>query len=266
MDSASYVYAIVGEDTPLPSAEHVPPASNLTRVPYRNLAAVTGHVVDDRRRLTTEAVLRHEAVVEAVRQQGRALPVRFGTVLRDARAVTRALAERYDELAADLERVGDKVELSLTVLLPAFALNDAAFHDLGAESAGIASGSGAGYLRARAAELERNDVLTDSALALAGALDDTLGRLALERRVALMPKPRIAVRMTYLLDPSAVAAFRAAFDARRPAWAEWRMLLTGPWPPYSFVRQREAVDRGISAAGLAEVAQRFTDRMWGRAG
>ena len=264
MGSAWYVYAIVGEDTPLPLLERGHADVGLTRLRCGKLAAIAGPAPDDRLRLTTEAALHHEAVVEAVRLQGPGLPVRFGTVFRDAAAVECALLERYDVLAADLERIGDKVELSLTVLWPR-AANDAGSEDVRATSAPSAPAMGAAYLRARAAELERSDALTERARALARELDDTLGSLALERRVAIMPKPLVAVRATYLLDPGAVAAFRAAFDAMREVRGELRVLLTGPWPPYSFVRQGESVG-STPGSGLAEIARRFTDRMWGRAG
>lgn len=264
MASAWYVYAIVGVDTPLPRVERGQPDAVLTRVPYGKLAAVAGLVADDRPRLTTEAALHHEAIVEAVRLQGPALPVRFGTVFRDAGAVARALAERHDVLAADLERIGDKVELSLTVLWPQ-AASDLAPEDTRAKWEPGAPATGAAYLRARAAELERGNALTEKARALARELDDRMGSLALDRRVAIMPKPPVAVRTTYLLHAGAVATFRAAFDAMREVRGELRVLLTGPWPPYSFVRQGDA---GASTPdpGLAGIAQRFTERMWGRAG
>ena len=263
MGSACYVYAIVGADTPLPQ-ERGHSEIALTRVTCGQLAAVAGPAAADGPRLTAEAALRHEAVVEAVRQHGPALPVRFGTVFRDAGAVARALSDKYDVLAADLERVGDKVELSLTALWPESS-NDAQPQPPQGEPSPSASLRGAAYLRARAKELERGEALAERARALARELDDTLGGVALERRVALMPKPLVAVRATYLLDPGAVAAFRAAFDAMHAARGELRLLLTGPWPPYSFVRHGDS-GGATPSGGLAEIAQRFTENMWGRAG
>ena len=108
MASAWYVYAIVGEDATLPRTASL--GVGLTRVTWRKLAAVARPVVGERPRLTTTAALHHEAVVEAVRQHAPALPVRFGTVFCDVAAVERALAERYEVLRADLDRVGDKFE------------------------------------------------------------------------------------------------------------------------------------------------------------
>src|SRR5204862_126411 len=74
----------------------------VSTVPWRALAAATSPLQSGALRPTEENVWRHEAIVEALRQVGPALPVRFGTVLADADAVAHALAERYDVLVADL--------------------------------------------------------------------------------------------------------------------------------------------------------------------
>jgi hypothetical protein len=248
--SACYVYAVVGRDTPVPSAVRGSPA--LTMVPCGGLAAVTERIDDERAAPTLDAVLRHEAVVEAVLRRGRALPVRFGTVFPDARSVAAALADRYEALTSDLDRLGDKVELSLSALWAT-----------GGDEAGRSSppretashGAGATYLHARAADLRREDQLKVRAAEVARDLDRTLGPLALERRHSLLPSPAVAVRVAYLLDSARVGAFRAAVEDMRDARAEPRLVLTGPWPPYSFVESaktgRAGADDSLGAlAGI----------------
>ena len=254
MSSACYVYAIVRRDTPLPANGAV----ELAMVPWRELAAVTGRMGNDSAPLTMDAMLHHETVVEAVRRQGPALPVRFGTVFRDATAVASALADRYEPLAADLDRLGNKVELSLTALWAA-PVDDASASSPKEEGAPAARSAGARYLHARAAELRRDDALRERAGIVARKLDQVLGSLALERRVSLAPMPRVAVRAAYLLDPAGVSSFRAAFDAMHRAERDVRLLLTGPWPPYSFVRRTETESGAGSVGRLAELAQILTD-------
>lgn len=253
MSSACCVYAIVRRDTPLPSPRVEPHARGLSLVPCRDLAAVTGRMTDAAAPAGVNAVLRHEAVVEAVCRQGRALPVRFGTVFRDPSDVASAIAGRYESLAADLLRLGDKVELSLTALwasppgdTPAVATRDV-------------RGGGAGYLRARAAEHHHADALRERARAAARTLDQSLGALALERRRWLLPTPGTAWRATYLLDAGAVGAFRQAFDLARGTLAGVRVLLTGPWPPYSFVQNNERMDVASPHGALATLVQLMTE-------
>ena len=90
-------------------------------------------------------------------------------------------------------------------------------------------------MRGRIAAFRRGELVKEQARVLAGTLDDALGTRALERRVSLAPKPRVAFRAAYLMDPADVGAFRAAFNEMR-CQADVCFLLTGPWPPYSFVR------------------------------
>jgi hypothetical protein len=261
VSSACYVYAVVGRDTPLPAGGTAGGVAELALVPWRELAAVTGRIGSDGAPFTVEAVLRHEAIVEAVRQQGRALPVRFGTVFRDAASVASALADRYEPLEADLDRLGDKVELSLTALWAAPPAGDGPTAAAAEARESSGQSAGARYLQARAAELRRDEALQERARAVAQELDQVLGRLALERRMSLVPTPRIVVRAAYLLDPANVGAFKAAFEAIRRTRRELRVLLTGPWPPYSFVG-RAAPEGGTPSHGrLSALVRQLTEAM-----
>ena len=256
MRSAHYVYAIVRPGTPLPhiGAGGIGPGLDMVR--WRELAAVTERIEDAGAPVTMEAVLHHETVVEAVRQHGPALPVRFGTVFPDATSVASALAERCELLASDLDRLGDKVELSLTALWPTDPVSEEQATPAGEGT--TAPNAGVRYLYARAAELRRAEAMKKRARSLAANLDQVLGGWALEQRVSFLPTPRIALRAAYLLDPVAVAAFRTVFDTMRCEQREVRLLLTGPWPPYSFVTRAETKDDSETDGRLAELTRVLT--------
>jgi hypothetical protein len=265
--SACYVYAIVGRGTPLPSRDMNGVRAELSMVSCRELAAVTETRGDDLGRVTTsssttDAVLHHEAVVEAVRRQGAALPVRFGTVFRSTTAVVSAIEAQYEPLTADLGRLGDKVEVGLTALWA----EDALMCEPPENALSLQESAGARYLRARAAEFQRDDALKERARAVSRELDHVLGAMAIERRVSLCPMPRVAVRATYLLNPSRVTAFKAAFEATRQARGEVRVLLTGPWPPYSFVNRTETEGGAAPDDRFAELAQFLNNARRGRRG
>ena len=238
MPSACYVYAILAREPPLSSGLRGFGGAAVSTVPWRALAAATSPLQSDAPRPTPENVWRHEAIVESLRQQGPALPVRFGTVLADAAAVADALAARYDVLAADLARLGDKVEFSLSVLWdpPRTLEEDQALRR-------EAQGPGARYLQARLAAHRREAAGREKARALARALDRELSVHALERRCTLLPTPRMAVRAAYLLEPGRVPAFQDAFAQLRRAHPDLRLLVSGPWPPYSFVTPPEGDER-----------------------
>jgi hypothetical protein len=256
LTNACYVYAIVGRDTPLPCVG-ADAAPVLAMVSWRGLAAVTGDVGDDQAILSMEAVRRHEAVVEAVRQRGPALPVRFGTVFRDATSVASALAGRYEPLEADLGRLGDKVEMGVTALWA--AETPAGGTDNAPREAGtLELSAGARYLRSRAAEVARDDAQKERAITVVRKLDRVFGARALERRVSLRPASRVAFRISYLLHPAHVCAFKAAFETTHAAIEEVRLLLTGPWSPYSFVHRAKTEDGTSPDGRLAALVELFT--------
>src|SRR5438445_2981586 len=107
MSEGQYVYAVVARDATLPAGLTGLMAESLTTTTCRDLAAGTSRVEADALNPDVENVLRHEEVVEAVRERVPALPVRFGTVFRDVASLERALDRRYEPLASDLARLGD---------------------------------------------------------------------------------------------------------------------------------------------------------------
>ena len=259
MASACYVYAILARETPLPTGLRGFDGAPVALVPYRDLAAATSPLEHSAPRPTPQNMWRHEAIVEALRRQGFALPVRFGTVLADAAAVARALAARYDVLAADLARLGDKVELSLSVLWDP-PRSPEQEHTPSSGAAREAQGPGARYLHARLAAHHREAAGREKARALARELDRELGAHALERRCTLLPTPRLAVRAAYLLEPGRIRAFRDAFDQLRRAHPDLRLLVSGPWPTYSFVTPPEGGRRKTDDGSAEQSFAGQTDR------
>src|SRR5205085_1421329 len=57
----------------------------------------------------------HYAIVASIHDAGPSLPSQFGQVFSDEAALARALDARHAELRESLERVGDRVEMSLTL-------------------------------------------------------------------------------------------------------------------------------------------------------
>jgi gas vesicle protein GvpL/GvpF len=237
-----YVYAIVPGGATLPSGLTGFLNDALTAVRRGDVAAVTSRVDGPILRATAEQIMRHEEIVEAVWHSGPALPVRFGTILPDAASVERALDRTYDALVADLARLGGTVEFGLSVLWDKPEADDrpATTPDTPTEDVG---GRGAAYLRARAATMRREEARRTRARILAEKVDGRLGPHALEQRQTLAPTERLAVRIAYLVDREGTRTFRQAFEDLRAEAGSHRLLLSGPWPPYSFVRRDDSVER-----------------------
>jgi len=200
-----------------------------------------------------ENLLRHEAIVEAICAGAAALPVRFGVILPDGAAVERALERQRDTLRADLLRIGDKVEMGVIALWNPVATQEA---EVSAEETSAADQRaeprpGLAYLRARQAQYQRSATMRARAERLGDALDAELRPRPLQTQRALCPSPRLALRAVHLLERAQVGAFGEAFDAaRRRHAAEARLLLSGPWPPYSFVTAQRSITPAHASAHI----------------
>jgi hypothetical protein len=211
-------------------------------------------------------VLRHEAVVEALGQAGPTLPVRFGTVLADPLAVVQAIAGKYSVLLADLTRLGDKIELGLTLLwdtppgqdeAPARQETLARRQAFWAAElpASNTSGSGTRYLEARRTQYRREAAQQNKARALIADLDEAFRPYALEQRYRVLASPRLAVRAAYLVQPGHIQEFQQAIGNICGNQPDLRWLLSGPWPPYTFVTGAGKVFQqgaGLKFDGLEE--------------
>jgi hypothetical protein len=189
---------------------------------------------------TVDDVLRHEVIVETLRESGPSLPVRFATILANVPAVIQALVARYDILRDDLLRIGDKVECGLMALWPAPSVegdnwpdnDDPVTRSAGREARG---GPGTDFLRARVLQHRCSMAARERASTLARELDVTLRPYAMDGRCAIAPTPRMAVRASYLVHPYSIKRFHDGFEEVRNTHRDLHFLLTGPWPPYSFV-------------------------------
>ena len=195
----------------------MPARGGVRAVADGDLAAVCGPVI--RGEVTAEALWEHEQIVEALMADRDVLPVRYGTLLPDDRAVAQALRDKHAEFAASLESVRGSVELAVRV----FPSGDAGPAAVMPPS----SMTGTEYLRAQA----RTAADEADATAIVHA---PLARAARADTVARVNRPGELMRAAYLVARDATAAFSARVQEIQDGNPRLRITCTGPWPPYSF--------------------------------
>lgn len=240
MPEYRYVYSVLTRETHLPKGLVGIDGGSLYAISCGDLVAAAGTVTRAKILPTTENVLRHEAIVEAVHREGASVPVRFGTVLPDTDAVRETLAAHREQLTKDIACVGDKQEMGVIVL---WSQSEADSDGLAAEDtrqdddegASQQHHSGTRYMLARFREYKREAELRDKATSIQWDVDGVLRIHTLDSKHSVLPTPGIAVRASYLIEPGQIGSFTLAFDELRRQRSDLRMLLTGPWPPYNFV-------------------------------
>lgn len=209
-------------------------------------------LVTDLPRLTEYAV-RHEQAIRAL--LGSALvPMSFGAVYRSPGRVAALLAERAEELRTLLDRLEGRQEWGLKVIADTPAVLEAAERESEelrrlADQAAAATPGRAYLIDRRRDQLRAREAARLAADTLA-AIMASLGRLA-AASVQDDPGPpqpgateRLALRAAFLVDRAAAESFvqTAACLSESTAPRGFRLEVSGPWAPYSFVRNAGAGD------------------------
>ena len=174
-----------------------------------------------------DALWAHERVVERLMVDRAVLPMRFGSSVDDEDALRRVLIERQLPLVATLAKVAGRVELGVRGLELDAVPNGGAPAALAAVTAGAPSGRE--YLVAKLRHGQQ-------ANRLATELHEPLAALSAEVRVQAPRGAEDVLRGAYLVERGVLPRFRATVERLQHAHPEVAILCTGPWPPYTFVR------------------------------
>ncbi|MGH8698838.1 MAG: GvpL/GvpF family gas vesicle protein, partial [Burkholderiales bacterium] len=176
-------------------------------------------------RATLEA---HDAVVRRLAAlAGALLPVRFGTMVASERALAEAVAVQARPLAAALELVAGREQMTLRLYGPPAAATTAGAAEPDASE--LAPGPGARYLTARLRDHRRAQ-----APPALGPLRAALAPLVHGERIERHATPPLIASVYHLVARGSAADYRAALEAALPALEPLRAAASGPWPPYAF--------------------------------
>ena len=219
----------------------------LHAVEHRGLAAVVSDVDLDefgeeglRRHMEElswlEEVARgHDDVVRGLAGLGAVAPLRLATICLDDQAVRARLEEWHAELEAALQRVEGRAEWSVKLYVdrPGEA-------DRPPEPVSREPGAGAAYLRRKQTLTQRRQEASQQAADLAEQLHALAADHAVASRRLRAQDPRLTghtgtmvLNGAYLVpaDDESFAEALARFAGEHP---ELRVVVQGPWPPYSF--------------------------------
>jgi hypothetical protein len=217
-----YAYGIAHPSPTLPPGRRGLGGAALRVLETRGLAAVYSQHRRFRARPEAALVIEHERVLEAVMACAPVLPMRFGTQLDSTERLAAAVAGRHRELRAALDRVRGRVELGVRVLPT----------DPPAARPPSPS-SGRDHLLSLAAARRRDE-------RIAGQIHHPLDDLAAGSVVREhSPSPTVMVA-AYLVDTGQVDSFRHRADEVAASHPDVRVVVTGPWPPYSFTGEGTA--------------------------
>lgn len=188
-------------------------------------------------------VFRHEAVIEEAMSQAPVLPAQFATLFTSTDSLRRFVFEHRQSIGGFLDGLGDRREWAVKGLFNSAEALRTADSRKSAAGGGQAPSPGIRYFeeKRRQSQLERDSKAPLKEFCARAAT--TLGALSWASRERRCPAPGtgeagvdVLVNWAFLLSPSALRDFRAALDRLNcddpiPGLS---LVLTGPWPPYSF--------------------------------
>ena len=232
------LYGIVGWPGPASCRVQGLGGSPVRFLPQQELAAVVSGSPPAPWPVDEEHLTHHEAVVEELMRSQPILPVRFNTFLRTAEEARHLLQERAQEFRVSLERVAGRVEMGLRVL---WDPPDDPVRPEGQPAP--TGGPGTEYLRRRVREAQGRAAQRRAGVALIQSLHATFQPLAAACQLHPFPSDRFLLAAAYLVEQERIGAFREQAAKKLGESPSVGLLLTGPWPPYSFAN---GVEYGIA--------------------
>lgn|GEM_PF-1691395 len=213
--------------------------------PYKSIGAAVSDVYREECLQDISAVAHHESVIESLMEQFSLLPARFGTTVSDQEQLDELLRENYASFCRDLQRLEDKVEFDLKVLWPAYEIRmsieqNEASHEAFARLQKTDS-PGARYALYKQRERAILRMLERKAAERSDEIQGLLLRFCTESRCEILPSEGIMLRGAYLVDRSRCDDMRRAVETLQSNTTKHSFVLTGPWPPHSFINLDEKI-------------------------
>jgi hypothetical protein len=214
--------------TPIEAADPAPTGLRgqpLIRVEEQGLAAWATEFHPSLDQLTREDLLSHHALVMRLHQLHVSVaPARFPTWLADVEAARHLIESRCGELSSTLEKVRECTELSVTAVWLTADDDGAPVPD--------AATPGRRYLLERQQAFAGSDRRHQRARELADEVERLVGPDLVEAQRRVCPSTTVAASIALLVPRARAAEVKARLSPVEPGV---RILVNGPWPPYSFV-------------------------------
>jgi hypothetical protein len=240
-----YIYCIIdwGEKKPIGNFGNIGIGENAVyTIDYKDIAAVVSTIPFKQMDSNLNDIVAHQRVVEAAREAGTVLPVRFGVILKNEEGIKKLLAGSYKDYGAKISRLKGKDEIGIKVLLNKTSLKKIEAQTEQSEEIRkikqemSAAKPGTSYfLKLRLQDAMKNETLMKIDR-MVGEINTSLAEAAEDKRLLKGDVGEIVLNAAYLVDKGRIRAFDAKVKELKERFEKDGMTLhrSGPWAPYSF--------------------------------
>lgn len=191
-----------------------------------DVTALVSNLEGDTIPVNRENVLAHAAVVRSVLDQTTPLPFRFGTLVTEAQLGS-YITSRKTALEEKLAHVRDCVEMSVKIIWK-IAKDQT-------EQPVAEPGTGTAFLAEKRREILGDERRAAEAKEIASWLHQSVSGLMRDEQVSLRPNEALMLAASHLVERARVEQYQEQLAEARKNRPELHFLVSGPWPPYSFV-------------------------------
>lgn len=222
-----YVYCLAEGVDKIAETIHGVSGAPVRLVKIEDFSVLVSKLEIDTVPVNRENVLAHAAVVRSVMDQATPLPFRFGTFVTEAQ-LSSYITTRKPALEAKLAHVRNCVEMSVKIIW------EIAKPEQG-EPPVAEQGAGTAFLVEKRRELRGDERRAADAEEVANWLHRSVIGRTRDEQVSLRPNETLMLAASHLVERAQLEQYRQQIAEARENRPELHFLVSGPWPPYSFV-------------------------------
>jgi len=180
--------------------------------------------------LNQKAGVDHARVIAECFQRSTVLPLRFGTVFTDDKSLRESIHSNEKQFQTNIDKLRGKSEMHLKIFL-----DDCGSHSL--DKNVPAEGVGREYPSSLRENVARNRERQTRARAVSFQMHRLFMPLDEEVSCRITDSGRMVLDIAHLIDRKSVERYQNKFAAAIAVMRDYRMQVSGPWPPYHFVNR-----------------------------
>jgi len=214
--------------------------SDLYVLTFKDISVAVSDFTPSKYTISKELAIDFARVIEELSQQVILLPVRFGTFLKSDEIVNQLLISHYDSFLKNLQKVENKYEFGLKALWDYEKCSEkirtkSASEVVKAGDYFSTSTIHTNYLLEKIKKHRMEDALLKHVEALVEEILRHLAEINPDCKFKKMVTNSIILDAVFLVKKNKKDEFIQAIEVFKQQHNDLQFLLTGPWPPYSFV-------------------------------
>jgi len=216
--------------------------SGLYAVRVNEIVAVTGDISRAELLADTSNALVFAAIIESLMQEFPVLPMRYGSFLESADAVSRMIERNYEEIELNLKLVENKLEFGLKIFCDSEKLKTA-LQTVSETDATISQNTGSEshtsvfreYVNTKLKAHRLEELLLSHVDKVIAGITQQLDRMDALSKFKKIVAPATVIDGVFLLEKDKKEELIKAIKDLQEIYPGMDFVLTGPWPPYNFV-------------------------------